>query len=90
MEHTKTPWNYNDPDGKIRNASGEVIATIWLWPESGTRDANAAFIVKACNCHDEFVAALKRFMEYGDVFAYTTGTVNPYEQAKAALAKVGE
>jgi hypothetical protein len=54
-EHTKTPWRLV---GKsvIRDEEG-WIATV----ERRNRDANAAFIVRAANCHAELVALAEQF-----------------------------
>lgn len=62
MKHTPTPWNVNQ--GRI-TADGVTVATSYA-PSNATvnsialRDANAAFIVRACNAHDELVEILER------------------------------
>lgn len=67
MKHTPTPWNTG------RNFSGEL----GIWDKldrailhSGKddiacaeREANAAFIVQACNAHEELLGALKTAIE---------------------------
>ena len=59
-EHTPTPWfvmhgtDIMHGDKATRHASVDK-----LWADGGTQAcANAAFIVRACNAHDELVAAL--------------------------------
>jgi hypothetical protein len=58
-------------------------------------EANAAFIVKACNAHDDLVAALKRMLLEFD-FLIEAGRIPDvrndviFVAARAALAKAGE
>lgn len=61
MEHSKLPWYVKEPtscicatlDGvpDIKIAEADIIQNNWK--------ANAAFIVKAVNCHDELLEACK-------------------------------
>lgn len=64
-KRTEGPWvvaedvfNYRP---EIRDRDGRLIAVVMAhYPMSATtQSANAAFIVRACNCHDELVEALK-------------------------------
>ena len=68
MEHTKTPWKvgeYNEDyeeinilcvsDGYTYHAAN---VPVFQGAPSDEQKANAAFIVKACNCHDALVEAL--------------------------------
>ena len=62
--HTPTPWRVDPVDGDliIADIDGGIVAEVW--GGDGERsaeavEANAAFIVRACNAHDGFVAALK-------------------------------
>jgi hypothetical protein len=64
-EHTKTPWEtYGDIN--IQSVDGHLHVGSFGLNIKGTCDgfyigqANAHFIVTACNHHDELVAALKR------------------------------
>jgi len=84
MEHTKLPWSYEHRKKKNGMYStevfcneGQTIATL-AWYSIPTdngfttnREANAAFIVKACNCHDELLKAAKEALsiieKYSDV-----------------------
>jgi len=69
MKHTPTPWEVNDDDSGIIGTWGPdeddwglICATDYAISSSvpeEQRPANAAFIVKACNAHDELVEALK-------------------------------
>jgi hypothetical protein len=63
-KHTPTPWKVNDcrDSGWMDNAiyiakdSGENLARVYK--DYGNVEANAAFIVRAVNAHDELVAKL--------------------------------
>lgn len=89
--HTPGPW-YVSADGHIRdNANMEPIGTVDGRAAGADGDeytdrgvANAAFIVRACNAHDELVAALRGIVDFADL---------PWDDARllaarAALAKV--
>ena len=75
VEHTATPWEYRDyPDlfegracGVIQcvegvRDTGRVIAFIRSGPNMPIAEVkpNAAFIVRAVNCHEKLVAALEQ------------------------------
>ena len=56
MKHTATPWEvYGNAWYGIKSDNIRIAAIFGLEEEQ----ANAAFIVKACNAHDELLAALK-------------------------------
>ena len=62
-EHTPTLWGSIDIgwqpwDGAIAIVGPGDIAIAWT-PSGGNEAANAAFIVKAVNSHDDLVKALK-------------------------------
>lgn len=68
--HTPGKWQYHlgrgaNPRFHIQTTGGyQIASTPELSPhsqakiENEEREANAAFIVRACNCHDELVAVL--------------------------------
>lgn len=64
-KHTPTPWTFSE-FGPISTATGNIhyVANIAKHGPSDTLDqedkANAEFIVRACNCHDELVAFANR------------------------------
>lgn len=98
-QHTPTPWMI-EPQAEVSahrivDATGVPIADVRIIGRSeggaGTRE-HAAFIVKACNAHDELVAALVK-AKY--VLAHlsldqdcTEGQPEALVAARAALAKV--
>ena len=64
MKHTDLPWVH---DRKINvysdDATGSIIATAggfhWAPSPESEQEANAAFIVKACNNHYQLLATIK-------------------------------
>lgn len=105
MKHTATPWGIERDsstlwigpmrsDGKKIN---EIVTSIdadpTLKPEVLQRnEADAVFIVKACNNHDELVKALQFYAEgkhYQEGHGWDSQpTVEDGEVARAALEKV--
>jgi len=66
-KHTPGPWEdcpdfYNGGDHYIWpvGANGVQIATVH---DNSQVDANAAFIVRACNAHEELVEALRELID---------------------------
>lgn len=75
-QHTPTPW-YVYAGGGIRTMDEEYVPLF--------QAANAAFIVRAVNAHDDLVAALTRIANHpwlGPEASYVMA-----KSAKAALAK---
>ena len=68
-QHTKLPWEVNtlaDPQGRTEVFAGNILildtksGTVHRFEgTAGEEEANASFIVKAVNCHDELLNALK-------------------------------
>ena len=85
-KHTATPWVVRGK-GYIETEDGVMVADVMQMHFDGPD--NAAFIVRACNCHDELLAACQAFLArfqnhmvnadalFGDVA----------EQARAAIAR---
>lgn len=74
-QRTPGPWvaeEFGSPRGRwyVRDANGKIFF-------SGLTESDAAFIVKACNAHDDLIAALCRAVEHHDL-----------GPARALLAKV--
>ena len=55
-EHTPTPWKVDG--ASVRGAGGEWLFDEWFVP------ANAEFIVRAVNAHDDLVSMLKEASLY--------------------------
>lgn len=100
--HTPTPWYCDNAAGTtIWNAAGHGLVAEcpepaeWLGAKKLDRAANAAFIVRACNAHDELVAALKFAKPIvGAVVAASSNETREqrekvYNKIVAALAKAG-
>ena len=103
-EHTPVPWRRRRPNGHkpmdvdayqvyASGRRGEVPVAMLTY--TGHEDANAAFIVTACNSHDALVEqrddlleALKETLGFIDSLTeYKSLRLNPKEAARAALAK---
>ena len=97
MTHTPTPWYIDGIHPRLIRGSPnhQAIATLEVAAYMGE---NAAFIVRACNVHDELVEALKECMK--DSFTASDGMSElgrhsgnhkwawqRYAKAVAALAK---
>jgi hypothetical protein len=70
------PWVYDQDPSSGFSASLRVVPEV-----------DVARLTKQ---RDELVAALERFVSYGNVFAHKAWEGSPYDQAKAALAAVKE
>ena len=96
-KHTPLPWHFQDEyiraDSENMDDSGNVVADVYCKPSTThaeIMEANAAFIVRACNSHDELVAALESMMPerigYGQSMSIDM-YLNAVDKARAALAK---
>lgn len=65
VQHTPTPWEYvKTKSGYIVGTDKLIIARINPRPDNDVRsDLNAAFIVRAVNCHEEFLEVAERVLE---------------------------
>lgn len=84
--HTPTPWHtdkddpstiFNSMGGYVTRIDGNAVQT------RAAIEGNAAFIVRACNAHDELVAALQRIQTLPE-----SAGAHMQDIARAALAKV--
>lgn len=81
-EHSMLPWRVVDhawDASSIVSAEDYSIATLSVEDneetadaEQACMDANAAFIVRACNCHDELVQMLEEARRSVDAHAHET------------------
>ena len=64
MNHTPTPWGYTYDGssewsiGPAADPQSNPVMSIWSRNDDRAR-ANAAFIVRAVNCHDELIDACR-------------------------------
>lgn len=106
-KHTPGPWHayalrHADKSPvygyQIRDAAHNILATLAEYgmhagaPLSPvTREANAAFIVRACNAHDDLVAALEMLVKWGAASGLGNSPRSKqwtmFESARATLAK---
>lgn len=89
MTHTATPWTV--AAGSETLIIGDRIPCI---AETHNNDAveNAHFIVRACNAHDDLVAAVKAFLDYDeddgeDGIQMMVDYADALKKAKAAFEK---
>ena len=63
MKYTKTPWRYEVATKTIRAVpSNYWLATMDSWDGAVNHQANAEFIVQACNSHYELVEVTRRWL----------------------------
>lgn len=90
-QHTPTPWKVDGMD--VVSPSEMIVVGCLQWcgeDRGGEGEANAAFIVKACNAHDELVAALRDVVDTCDSGDYYGApSAGAMQLARDALAKVG-
>lgn len=96
MKHTPTPWKLesylvgqivNEDESKMIARAGRVNS-YESDPDQIERKANAAFIVRAVNSHQQLVEAIKGLMEYASLIEERFDSVATNE-ARAALAAAG-
>lgn len=95
-KHSPLPWKCTR-ECIIDNANAPVAECDALALSQRMDEANAAFIVRAVNAHDELIAALERIAAFDDVMASNhlaqTGSYAQFDEpasveiARAALAK---
>lgn len=85
-KHTPLPWVCQ---GNIVTKDGNTIARTPAYRPADEETANAAFIVRACNAHDDLVAVVEKLTR---LFAPRTEMslhlkIEVWNEAIAALAK---
>lgn len=61
MTHTPTPWKV-DIRGFIFSDAKDCVVAVGPTNDKGAYKHNAAFIVRAVNCHEELVECLKKLV----------------------------
>jgi len=101
-KHTPIPWDWTG--ATIHTKSGvddPALRIARVFDESHTdavknheeANANAAFIVQACNAHDELLAACEDFVYAIEGYEKRTGIIQFHpsvDKARAAIAKIRE
>lgn len=93
VQHTPGPWSAKDSVNVYHE--GRHIADCGCHTEGvplhiGLENAaNAAFIVRACNAHDELVEALTLCLSALDEYAGRSGALEERRLARAAIKKAG-
>ena len=64
-DHTPTPWKLTKVQGTYFYVEwgGETVVQVDHDSSNAVNEANAEFIVRACNAHDELVAAAREAMD---------------------------
>lgn len=104
-KHTPTPWTavqYNDNKILLAHQPSDmqqpevfISDMTCKADEIEANEANAAFIVKAVNCHDDLIEALKFYADKASYeFIHGTASYMPIEvddgyKAREALTKAG-
>ena len=68
-KHTALPWHTNlrsHPSDQVFSDDLIVADCKWTNHTPDVREANSEFIVRACNAHDELVAALQNILTWDD------------------------
>lgn len=93
-KRTPGPWRVdrNRTIRTVADGSSNLVAEVHNCPyDTPTSDANARFIVRACNSHDELVEALAELVRLKDDDSGWGSTLTVREKAwdaaRAALAK---
>lgn len=83
---TPGPWVAGGQNGwpELRTADGTLIARTYADPRAW---ADAVFIARACNAHDDLVDALRTLVREWDVGR--APIASDWAAARAALAKAG-
>ena len=90
-KHTPGPWEIRDNQEIIVREGGGTVRLIAQCHagHSPERSANAAYIVRACNSHEELLQALKVLLDHTEEqyphFESIRG-INDKEKARAAIA----
>lgn len=91
MNHTPTPWQTCGFENlTVNDSSGN---TILACPGSSTgtlveMKANAQFIVRACNAHEELVKIAQAYRNYLKGSAYTDGECATYHHINELLTTI--
>ncbi len=85
-KHTPTPWKQS-PDFMIEGKNGDYVCRMDA-SEGRQHHANAAFIVKAVNAHNELVGRLEACLAYMESDSDDKQERIDYSKARSILAKV--
>lgn len=89
--HTPGPWMSFDSGTKVITCDSESLLIASLEEceveTVAERKANAEFIVRACNSHEELVEALRDLLQVIATDELIPESVSYMQQARAALAK---
>ena len=99
VAHTQMPWTYHlgrgtTPRFHIQGKGGYQIASTTelerhpqAYEENAMREANAEFIIRAVNNHEELLTIAKAYRNLLKTMAHTDGEVATYHHINDVLAK---
>jgi len=87
-KHTALPWQLINKS-VIKDQNDELIATTVIsWADFENFEANAEFIVRACNSHTELLEALELLVkEFHPLMTWNHGYDKLFNKASAAIAE---
>jgi hypothetical protein len=87
-QHTPTPWNVNGLS--IEDQNGDLIGFLNAGDGVATAHEDAAFIVRAVNCHEELIEALRSLFGAIKFSGWNIDDLKwtqPMAEARKAIAK---
>jgi hypothetical protein len=92
-QHTPTPWQVDASKHSVSIVADRFCVAQTATAQTGNvapAEANAAFIVRACNAHDELVAALRELLWTEQFDDDDPRLIAARLQSRAALAKASK
>lgn len=88
MNHTPTPWKIASNHRHVIDSDGLIIVYPGGSRTEAIAQANAQFIVTACNAHEELVKIAQAYRNHLKVFAHTEGEMATYQYINNLLTTV--
>ena len=89
-KHTKGKWRYEPETKTIRSVPANYwLATMNSWDGAVDNEANARYIIQACNNFDELLAVCKEALGFLQRFNYGHGAMAEKLEQAIALAEEG-
>ena len=86
MSHTPTPWRSSFPSYVIGGGI-KICQLKGIYINNPNREADAEFIVRACNSHDELLEACEKLVAWDNGHGNDELYTDACEIAKRAIAK---
>jgi len=86
--HTPTPWGWESLENRVRiEGNGYCVAIMQKGMDRQTTEANAAFIVRAVNSHEELLDVMRFIIEMNEKTGAERNMPVAIRLAKKAIAK---